>query len=83
MISAFGNNSQPSTSNSTQLKNYELHKARSDSYTRLAKQQFLEGTSFTCPGEAIAAGFKSTQAWCECLEKFRDEFRVSPGQTSN
>ena len=82
MISAF---SRPSSSKSTQtqLAGYALRKARSEGYTRLAKQQFLEGTSFSCPGEAISAGFKSIQEWCDCLERFRDEFRVGPGQSGN
>lgn len=61
----------------TKLEGYALRKARSEGYTRVAKQKFLEGTPFLAPFEAIEMGVKTTQQWCDLLEMVRDEFRVN------
>jgi transposase-like protein len=64
-------------SKKTKLQGYALRKARSEGYTRIAKQMFLEGTPYRSPAEAVEMGVKSAQQWCDCLEMARDEFRVN------
>jgi hypothetical protein len=51
--------------------------ARSEGYLHAANRRFLEGTSFRTPVEAVEAGAKSIQEWCDCLASARLEYRVN------
>jgi hypothetical protein len=51
--------------------------ARSEGYLHAANRRFLEGTTFRTPVEAVEAGAKSIQEWCDCLANARLEYRVN------
>jgi hypothetical protein len=56
---------------------YERRLARSEGYLHAARLQFLEGTLFRAPVEAVESGAKSIQEWCDCLASARLEYRVN------
>ena len=42
-------------------------------YTRLARQEFLEGTNFRTPVQAVEAGTRSIEQWCDCVNAHREK----------
>jgi hypothetical protein len=42
-------------------------------YTRLATQEFLEDTRFKTPVEAVEAGKRSIEQWCDCVNAYRQK----------
>jgi hypothetical protein len=42
-------------------------------YTRIAKQEFLEGTQFKTPVEAVLSGKRSIEQWCDCINAHRQQ----------
>jgi hypothetical protein len=42
-------------------------------YARLATQEFLEGTRFKTPVQAVEAGTRPIEQWCDCINAHRQE----------
>ena len=42
-------------------------------YTQTAKQDFLEGTRFKTPVEAVESGKRSIEQWCDCINAHRQK----------
>jgi hypothetical protein len=45
-------------------------------YGELARQEFLKGTRFRTPVEAVERGARSIEDWCDCLAAHRQGQRV-------
>jgi hypothetical protein len=45
-------------------------------YGELARQEFLKGTTFRTPVDAVESGARSIEAWCDCLTAHRQSQRV-------
>jgi hypothetical protein len=41
--------------------------------TKLATQEFLEGTRFRTPVQAVEAGARSIEQWCDCVNAHRQK----------
>jgi hypothetical protein len=48
-------------------------KGTTQDYTRLATQEFLEGTRFKTPVQAVEAGERSIEQWCDCINAHRQK----------
>jgi hypothetical protein len=48
-------------------------KRTTQNYTRFATQEFLEGTRFKTPVQAVEAGTRSIEQWCECINTHRQK----------
>jgi hypothetical protein len=48
-------------------------KQTAQDYTRLATQEFLEGTRFKTPVQAVEAGTRSIEQWCDCINAHRQK----------
>lgn len=48
---------------------------RSESnYMRRAQAEFLDGTGFKTPFEAVQRGVKMIEQWCDCVETHRQDY---------
>ncbi|WP_034335657.1 hypothetical protein [Deinococcus misasensis] len=45
----------------------------SESVLARAKREFLSGTGFNSPAQAISSGLKTVDDWSRCLDRCRDE----------
>jgi hypothetical protein len=45
-------------------------------YGELARREFLKGTRFRTPVEAVERGARSIEDWCDCLAAHRQSQRV-------
>jgi hypothetical protein len=45
-------------------------------YGELARQEFLKGTKFRTPVDAVESGVRSIEDWCDCLAVHRQSQRV-------
>lgn len=45
-------------------------------YGELARQEFLKGTKFRTPVDAVDSGVRSIEDWCDCLATHRQSQRV-------
>ncbi len=45
-------------------------------YGELARQEFLKGTRFRTPVDAVESGARSIEDWCDCLAVHRQGQRV-------
>ncbi|GEM49906.1 hypothetical protein [Deinococcus cellulosilyticus] len=45
----------------------------SESVLARAKREFLTGTAFSSPDQAISSGLKTVEEWSLCLDHCRDE----------
>jgi hypothetical protein len=45
-------------------------------YGELAREEFLKGTKFRTPVEAVERGARSIEDWCDCLAVHRQGQRV-------
>jgi hypothetical protein len=48
-------------------------KRTAQDFTRLATQEFLEGTDFRTPVQAVEAGARSIEQWCDCINAHRQK----------
>jgi hypothetical protein len=48
-------------------------KRTAQDYTRIATQEFLEGTRFRTPVQAVEAGERSIEQWCDCVNAHRQK----------
>jgi hypothetical protein len=48
-------------------------KRTTQEYARLATQEFLEGTCFKTPVQAVEAGTRSIEQWCDCINAHRQK----------
>ena len=55
-------------------------KRTAQDYTRLATQDFLEGTRFRTPFQAVESGKRSIEQWCDCVNAHRQKV---PNQTDS
>jgi hypothetical protein len=42
-------------------------------YMRLARQEFLEGTSFRTPVDAVESGARKIEDWCDLVSVYRQK----------
>ncbi|GGJ59243.1 hypothetical protein [Deinococcus roseus] len=45
----------------------------SESVLERAKREFLRGTGFNSPDQAISSGLRTVEEWSVCLDRCRDE----------
>ena len=45
-------------------------------YGEIARQEFLKGTKFRTPVDAVESGARSIEDWCDCLAVHRKTQRV-------
>jgi hypothetical protein len=45
-------------------------------YGELARREFLKGTTFRTPVDAVESGARSIEDWCDCLATHRQGQRV-------
>ena len=48
-----------------------MKRIRRLSYLQQARDVFLEGSTFRSPVDAVAAGERSIEEWCNCLNRVR------------
>ena len=48
-------------------------KRTTQDHTKLATQEFLEGTRFKTPVQAVEAGKRSIEQWCDCINAHRQK----------
>ena len=46
-------------------------------YGELARQEFLKGTKFRTPVDAVESGTRSIEDWCDCLATHRQSQRAA------
>ena len=49
---------------------------RGETYLRLASRRFLSGLPYRSPADAVEAGAKTVEEWCDCLAQARLERAV-------
>jgi hypothetical protein len=60
-------------------------KRSSEDYGKIARIDFLRGTKFRTPVEAVESGARSIEDWCDCLAAHRQKYssddvrRSAPG----
>lgn len=45
---------------------------KTEFYAAMASRQFLAGTPYSSPCEAVEAGARRIEEWCECLSQARN-----------
>jgi hypothetical protein len=60
-------------------------KRTAQDYTRIATKEFLEGTRFKTPVQAVEAGERSIEQWCDCVNAHRrkDSNQTDSNQTDS
>ena len=52
-----------------------------EDYAKIARRHFLAGTRFRTPVEAVEAGARTVEEWCECLANHRQRHTFGNEQT--
>jgi hypothetical protein len=77
-VSAWLNDSLDSVSRQVQELAWSKHqeaqvKNTIPDYMKLAKQDFLEGTTFRTPVEAVESGARKIEDWCDLVSIYRQK----------